>query len=62
MKSRIDEVTERAFCYALNFFRSNDRSVDNQRLCIQQIMDITGFDFDTSLKTLSYLYIWLLTL
>jgi hypothetical protein len=50
MKSRIDEVTERAFCYALNFFQSNDRSVDNQRLCIQQIMDITGFDFDTSLK------------
>ncbi|WPY00197.1 hypothetical protein Trichorick_00069 [Candidatus Trichorickettsia mobilis] len=50
MKSRIDEVTERAFCYALNFFRSNDRSVDNQRLCIQQIMDITGFDFDTKSK------------
>jgi predicted nuclease of restriction endonuclease-like (RecB) superfamily len=50
MKSKTDEITEKAFYHALNFFKSNDRGVDNQRVCIQQLMEITGFDFDTCLK------------
>ncbi|WPY01768.1 hypothetical protein Trichorick_01686 (plasmid) [Candidatus Trichorickettsia mobilis] len=50
MKSKTDEATEKAFYHALNFFKSNDRGVDNQRACVQQLMEITGFDFDTCLK------------
>jgi hypothetical protein len=50
MKSKTDELTEKAFYHAMNFFKSNDRGVDNQRLCFQQLMEITGFDFDTCLK------------
>ena len=50
MKSKTDELTEKAFYHAMNFFKHNDRGVDNQRVCIQQLMGITGFDFDTCLK------------
>jgi hypothetical protein len=50
MKSKADEATEKAFYHALNFFKSNDRGVDNQRACVKQLMEITGFDFDTCLK------------
>lgn len=50
MKSKTDEITEKAFYHAMNFFKHNDRGVDNQRVCIQQLMEITGFDFDTCLK------------
>ena len=50
MKSKTDELTEKAFYHAMNFFKHNDRGVDNQRVCIQQLMEITGFDFDTCLK------------
>ncbi|WPY01555.1 Leucine Rich repeats domain-containing protein (plasmid) [Candidatus Trichorickettsia mobilis] len=50
MKSKTDELTEKAFYHAMNFFKSNDRGVDNQRVCVKQLMEITGFDFDTCLK------------
>jgi len=50
MKSKTDELTEKAFYHALNFFKSNDRGVENQRTCVKQLMEITGFDFDTCLK------------
>jgi hypothetical protein len=50
MKSKTDEITEKAFYHAMNFFKHNDRGVDNQRVCIQQLMEFTGFDFDTCLK------------
>jgi len=50
MKSKTDELTEKAFYHAMNFFKHNDRGVDNQRACVKQLMEITGFDFDTCLK------------
>jgi len=50
MKSKIDELAEKAFYHALNYFEANDRGVDHQRLCIQQLMEITGFDFDICLN------------
>ena len=50
MKSKTDEITEKAFHHAMNFFKSNHRGLDNQSVCLKQLMELTGFDFDTCLK------------
>jgi len=46
----IDDKAQIAFNHAVNFYNSNNRGVDNQRLCIQQMMKLTGFNFDTCVK------------
>ena len=50
MKSKTDEITEKAFNHAMNFFKSNHRGLDNQSLCLKQLMELTGFDLETCRK------------
>ena len=49
-KYDIDSKTEEAFYYAVNFYSTNDRSLEKQRFCLEQLMKITGFDAETCCK------------
>ena len=40
----INKKVETAFKYAVNFYNSHSRSLDNQRKCLFEMMKITGFD------------------
>ena len=46
----IEAKIEEAFYYAVNFYSTNDRSIEKQRFCLKQLMDITGFDAETCCK------------
>ena len=50
MKSKTEELIEKAFHHAMNFFKSNHRGLDNQSLCLKQLMELTGFDLETCRK------------
>ena len=46
----IDSKVQVAFNYASWFYSCNNRGVDNQRLCINHMVKLTGFDFGTCVK------------
>lgn len=48
--SDIDNLIKAAFDHAIAFYNSHNRSLDNQRICIEQMMSVSGFDFDTCVK------------
>ncbi|MFK7973652.1 MAG: hypothetical protein AB8B66_02145 [Rickettsiaceae bacterium] len=49
MKSTIDQKIEDAFYYAVNFYNTNDRNLEKQRFCLDQMMKY-GLDLDTCIR------------
>lgn len=47
----IDRLTEEAFNYAVNFYNTHPRSLENQWKCLAEMIRITGFD-DTACCTI----------
>lgn len=50
MKSSIDSKTEEAFNYAVDFYSKMSRTLENQRLCLKNLMNITGLDAEACCK------------
>ena len=49
MKSTIDQKIEDAFYYAVNFYNTNDRSLEKQQFCLTE-MQKYGLDLDTCIR------------
>jgi len=49
MKRTADEKIEQAFYYAVNFYSTNDRSLEKQHFCLKEMMKY-GLDMDTCIR------------
>ena len=49
MKNSIDSKTKEAFYYAVNFYSTNDRSLEKQRFCLNE-MTKYGLDYDSCIR------------
>jgi len=51
MKRRtVHEKIESAYNYALNFYTTNSRSIEDQQTCLAEMVKMTGFEYTTCIK------------
>ncbi len=48
--SDIDNLIKAAFDYAVSFYSTHSRSIDNQWACLAEMMRISGFDDKTCVR------------
>ena len=49
-QEEIENKVNQAFEYAVNFYNSNNRGLENQLICLKEMMKLTGFDDKTCVQ------------